>query len=370
MSLRDEFISWYFNEFRLDDLYLAMDMTSEESPWHRERTVGVHTDMVVTQYLAHTEYHHVWERNALCGAFAAAFHDVGKPPSMEVVYREDRGHYKRFSGHEPVSARLWEDWAVRNWEMLSTRFELTPEDMFRVGFIIERHLPWGLKDTNKRKNLILTLLNYGIENAFMNHLMADTLGRISDNADEKIDAAEDWLDQLQYDVNGLKGHGLLYPDKSKDIRPVLYVPIAASGSGKSTCCRMMKALNVFSLDMMRLERYGEPYDEAFRLSTEDKHFRSACNDRYREILRQNENVYLDNTNTSRKSRQFYITEARNRGFHIEAILMPVGLQTIIDRQKTRGDKDVPEEAVRRQYMGLSLPQLGEFDRIVISDHNL
>lgn len=368
MNIRDEFISWYYNEFRLDGLYLDMDMTTEDSPWHRERTVGVHTDMVVAEYLS---MQHHWFSYTLCGAFAAAFHDVGKPPSMEIVYREDRGEYRRFSGHEPVSARLWEDWAVRNWNMLATRFNMTPEDIFTTGFIIEHHLPWGLKDTDKRKNLILTLLRYDIRDVFVDHLMADTRGRISDNADEKILAAEDWVDQFRCDTAGLEGHSLLYENDLDDIRPMLYVPIGASGSGKSTFLRTLPVeTNVFSLDLMRLERYGEPYDEAFRLSTEDKHFRSACNDRYREILRMNGDVYLDNTNTSRKNRRFYITEARNRGYHIRAILLPIALQTVIDRQKTRGDKDVPEEAVRRQYMGLSLPQLGEFDSIVISAHNL
>lgn len=365
MDLRSNFIEWYFNEFRLDELYLDMDMTTEGSPWHRERTVGVHTDMVVSQYMTRTQ---IWNKSAVVGALAAAFHDVGKPPAEETVYSEERGEYRRYKGHEPMSARLWEDWAVRNFSTLKARFGFKAEDIYRVGFIIEHHLPWGLKDRNKRLNLMLTLIQLDIEEAFINHLLSDTTGRISDDAETKIRNALEWVDQFRMDLVGAHQHSSLY--ESAGDRPVMYVPIGASGSGKSTTYASMDDVETFSLDRMRLELYGEPYEDAFRKSTEDKHFRSACNDRYRDILRTNKDVFLDNTNTSKKTRRFYITEARNRGYRIVALLFPIQLQTLLDRQRTREDKTVPDEAVRRQYMGLSLPQYGEFDEVRVLSGNL
>jgi len=366
MTVHQQFIHWYYDEFRLDEVYLDMDMTSEESPWHRERTVGVHTDMVVAQYIARTPL--VWLKSDLIGAFAAAFHDVGKPGAMQVVFREDRGEYKRFAGHEQISARLWEDWAVRNWTMLSTRFNFEPIDIFRVGFIIEQHLPYGLKHRDKLNSLMLTLLANGMDKAFINHLMADTLGRISDDAEEKLANTEEWVGDFENQLIGVSGHSALYDTRND--RPTMYVPIGASGSGKSTLLRSLGDMNVFSLDAMRLELYGEPYDYAFIQSTKDKHFRATCNDRFRDTLRENKDMYLDNTNTSKKNRRFYITEARNRGYWIAAYLLPVELRTVINRQKTRDDKEVPVEAVQRQYMGINLPQIGEFDEILVSDGNL
>lgn len=365
--MRSKFIKWFFNDFRLDELYLDMDMTSEESPWHRERTVGVHTDMVVSQYIARTPL--VWSKVDLLGAFAAAFHDVGKPDAMQICYREDRGEYKRFAGHEQISARLWEDWAVRNWNILSGVFDFELMDIFRTGFIIEQHLPYGLKHRDKVINLMLTLLMYNIDEPFINHLMADTLGRISDDAREKLANTEEWISNFKNQLIGVSEHSALYATRQEN-QPMMYVPIAASGSGKSTLLRSLGSINVFSLDSMRLELYGEPYDNAFLQSTKDKHFRSQCNDRFRNTLRENKDVYLDNTNTSKKNRRFYITEARNRGYWIVAYLLPVDLQTAIGRQQTRDDKEVPEDAVRRQYMGIALPQIGEFDEIIVSANNL
>jgi gluconate kinase len=40
------------------------------------------------------------------------------------------------------------------------------------------------------------------------------------------------------------------------------------------------------------------------------------------------------------------------------------LNTLIARQKTRGDKNVPEEAVRQQFRALQPPATGEFDEVV------
>ena len=86
-NLKSEFIKWYNNEFHLDPLYVAMENTVEDSPWHRERNVGVHTDMVVSEYIARNQSD--WDIAILCGAFACAFHDVGKPDAMEEVFKED-----------------------------------------------------------------------------------------------------------------------------------------------------------------------------------------------------------------------------------------------------------------------------------------
>lgn len=366
-KLQQKFIHWYYNDFRVDQNFIVMESLAEESPWHRENSIAIHTDMVVTQYLASSSLN--WTKSDVVGAFAAAFHDVGKPTSMEIVYKEERGKYKRFHGHEQVSARLWEDWAVRNWDVLSSQFGFEPVDIFRVGFIIEQHLPYGLKQRDKVNNLALTLTMYGLDKPFIGHLMADTLGRISDDAEEKIIATESWIQEFGNKLIGISGHSALYANCHVD-QPTMFVPIGASGSGKTTLLKSLGDVNMFSLDAMRLELYGEPYDQAFAKSTKDKHFRSQCNDRFRNLLRTNRDIYLDNTNTSKKNRRFYITEARNRGYWVVAYLIPVSLQTVIDRQKTRADKEVPSEAVQRQYMGIHLPQIGEFDDIVVIDNNL
>ena len=57
-------------------------MSEGNSPWHRENTIGIHTDMVVSHYLANSP--NEWDKQEVLGAFACAFHDVGKPRASEI----------------------------------------------------------------------------------------------------------------------------------------------------------------------------------------------------------------------------------------------------------------------------------------------
>jgi len=165
------------------------------------------------------------------------------------------------------------------------------------------------------------------------------------------------------------------------MQPILFVPIGASGSGKSTLREKLlidnPKLSVFSLDNLRLEWYGDNtahtkdyYRLAFERACDDKTFNSKANARYMEMIKTGNDLYVDNTNTSAKRRRFYITEARKRGYYIQAILFPIELQEIIDRQFTRTDKDVPISAVQRMYMQLQLPSYGDFDKIIVIPSNL
>lgn len=364
-----DFHYWYNNEFKTDTLYRCMEFETEDSPWHRERTVACHVDMVVGEYLINTSE---WSKESVLAGFAAAFHDVGKPVCVQHKWKEERGDYKAYGGHELVSARLWEDWAVENWTMLKERFEFEPYDIYRVGYMIEFHLPWGIKKRDKVKALSLTLLMNNDAIKFPELLKADTFGRISDDAETKRMNTIIWCDEFRNNTLSLGGHSILYETNNPKNKPVLITPIACSGSGKSTARfkQDTPVHNIFSLDTMRLELYGEPYDNAFFQSTKDKHFRSTCNERYRELLRENKNLYLDNINISRKNRRFYLTEARNRGYFLLAALFPVALQTVRDRQDSRPDKTVPDDVVKQQYMKLQLPQYGEFDNVVVLDSNL
>src|SRR5574343_404708 len=102
------------------EMFKAMNNTIEDSPWHREENVWVHTMMVLKEYYDATD--DVWMKADLIGAFACAFHDVGKPLAEEEVYSEARGVYRRYGGHELISARMWTNWALTNLHVLQDAF--------------------------------------------------------------------------------------------------------------------------------------------------------------------------------------------------------------------------------------------------------
>jgi hypothetical protein len=193
MDLNTQFIEWYYNEFHFSDLFVSMTNTSENSPYHRERDIGTHTDMVVAQYIGRN--HNLWDTPTLLGALACAFHDVGKPAACKkngIKFKPERGNYLSFGGHEILSARMWEDFAVREWERLM-EFGLVVEDIYKVGWMIEHHLPWGVKKIEKRKAIAQTLHDTGLKVAFIDLLLADTWGRISDDGPEKKAKVNKWI---------------------------------------------------------------------------------------------------------------------------------------------------------------------------------
>lgn len=121
MSYLQEFILYYHNELSNHQLFNDMANCVESSPWHRERNVKVHTDMVVSSaFLQSNNIPNITDREILISLFAASFHDVGKP----LAKRQTESGHNSFKGHEKISSNLWIDYAVTNWNMLEDRFKL------------------------------------------------------------------------------------------------------------------------------------------------------------------------------------------------------------------------------------------------------
>lgn len=356
-------------------LFQRMANTVEDSPWHREENVLVHTGMVVREYIkltdmydAHTDTMVPWTRNEYLGGIAAAFHDTGKPAAEIKKFSEARGNYRAYHGHELLSARLFETYACDRAPMF------TAAEIALVSFIIEHHMPWSVEDKEKRRNLALTTNHYGGAELFCNHLLADQYGRFSDDQDAKVKRADEWVNEfleLAMEVKKPKWNEVILPDGA----PVMYVPIAPSGAGKSTLLSKLREeipdINVFSLDALRHEWYdANDYGKAYQGSVDDKGFEAKANARFHAQVKERRSMYIDNTNLSARRRKMYLEGARKNGYKTIAVLMPISLDVLLARRTKRGDKTVPESAVRQHYNALQAPMLGEFHEIWVSEHNL
>lgn len=349
-------------------MFQRMARTVEGSPWHREANVLVHTEMVVGEYVKFADElcakeNRPWKRRDYLAGMACVFHDTGKPESEIEKFSEARGKYRAYHGHELASARIFETYAAARFPMFSAY------DIAAVCFLIEHHKPWEVSDPKKLKMLAQTAEKYG-KHQFRNALLADQKGRTSDNKDVNYAKCEEWMEEfMQLDTTD--PDQWIYAVSPKR----LIMPIAPSGAGKSTYLAKIKEaipdIQVFSLDALRLEFYDpNNYAKAYQGSVDDKNFETRANARYHEMLKEGTSIYVDNTNLSAKRRKFYLQASRKYGYSTTAVLMPVGLDVVLERQKTRGDKTVPKEAVIRQYKSLQVPQIGEFDFICVSDHNL
>lgn len=367
-TTKDDFITWYFNEFHADELFLDMLRTTEDSPYHREVNVGVHTDMVVTQFLS--RWNHL-SRNAMLGALACAFHDVGKPEARTRKYSSKRGHYNSFAGHEKLSARLWEDWAMRHWDFLKFTLGLNPQDFHSVAWMIEHHMPWEIKNKDTLKYMATTAdkIGFDIYDAVMT---SDTWGRISDDHPEKKQKVHDWIETLR----GLEG-----AKKVPGTGPKIIMPIAPSGAGKSTLAPLYTRTNgparsgecvYFSWDALRLEWYGDgsDYTKAYRESQKDSKFNNKAHKVFMDYLKAGRDIFVDNTNLSLKRRRGLLSDARRKGYYKIAVLLPIDLDTLLERRVKREDKVIPVDSVLRQYQSLSTPSYGEFDEILVVMSNV
>lgn len=164
-----------------------------------------------------------------------------------------------------------------------------------------------------------------------------------------------------------------------------FIMIGVSGCGKTTACKKiakqfgLESYVVFSLDACRLKflqqsglaaslQSHQMYAQAFEYANANsKQFNELVNAEWASALKA-QTVFVDNTNLTRKSRARWCQEARQKGFTIYGVEVMTPLEVAVERQKTRGDKCVPEEVVRDMYMRQQGVMIGsEVDYLIVID---
>lgn len=357
--LSQTLIRWYQNEFKTSQLYADMENTTEGSPWHRERNVGVHTDMVVSHYINRCPY--IWDKEHLMGFIVCAFHDVGKPSAEIWKHSEARGEYRAYHGHELTSSRMWEDFICSNIEF-KEKFNLSNHDIYGITWMIEHHVPWSTKDERKRLNYaktIIKILGKEKSSVFTDVLLSDTYGRISDDANAKINSAKEWVKSFNKLVNDTIIDEVVS-------NKCIHIPIGPSGCGKSTYFNTLDNVESYSLDTYREEWYPrDNYNESWEAACDDNQFMNKAHALFMSMIKSNKDVYADEMNLSKKRRNFVIMEARKKGYKIIGIVFPLSVNTLITQQTNRTDKIIGKGLYSNMYANVQQPSYGEFDEIKV-----
>ena len=210
-------------------LWAAMAKTKEDSPWHREESVAIHTEMVCYEFNKRVgEFHGQFlidDDTYVITYLSLLFHDTGKPPCKVVKFKPERGHYDAFHGHEQYSARLWEDYYVTNYKLFKDW--LSVEEAYKVMWMIENHLPYDYMGNDKKMDYLRTAMEFNLGKSaigFGYHLLGDTYGRISDDSETKRAKTESFVEMMNSaNVNP--------PRQVEDNAPTLSILVGASGSG-------------------------------------------------------------------------------------------------------------------------------------------
>jgi predicted kinase len=376
---------YYITNFKATDLWQVMVATVEASPWHREENVGVHSQMAMDYYEQHFAPWRTAQQNKLA-MIELCFHDAGKPAAEEVLEKKDgSGVYRRYAGHEQDSAVTFTEQWLKD---PALRALLTEHEARQIRWMIENHLPFGLKDATKRAALRTACAHVmqEYEQTFFDCLRSDAAGRISDGHEQKLQDVEDWIYHFQ---------SLAFTPAAK-VDPfggTTYILIGPSGSGKTTWVDQNKraSTRMVSMDTYRFayfyqmvpcsdeelgqtigpEEMKQIYRDAFAYCCEhEKEFKAYMDEKVKNVYHDARigkmDIFVDNTNGSRKARARWVQEARNIGQRVVAVEFWNTFETLLARQKTRGDKEVPYTSLKQQYFAQTCAALGsEVDAVVV-----
>lgn len=378
----------FFEEFKNTKLWIDMVNCTEDSCYHREASVAIHTQMVIDHYLANFASYRSPRQQALT-LLSILFHDTGKPAAMHRKFTEKRGDHNSFGGHEQKSARLFENYMAQHyfkWMQLKKTFSLRDTDLYVITWIIENHLPHNFGKPDMRQR-ICDQLNSAIfddgdlADVYFDQLISDQSGRISDAQAENLAEVYEFIEDVKTSMPTTK-----YDAKS---RRELVLLVGASGSGKSTMADhyIRNGYNHISLDDHRLsfgrengitttligeagsiDMYAKCYEYC------DHHrstFNRYTNTKFAMAVEQYQHIVVDNTNVSRKARSGYISKAKDHGYKVIAVTFPIERTKLIKRAESRTDKKVPIGAVLLQYDHVTMPWICEdgVDEIIVNISN-
>lgn len=376
-----------FDAFKQTSLFTDMENMVENNDWHLEANVGVHTEMVVDQYIDRLPS--IVTHQHFLGALACMLHDIGKPVVCEEIIKDDGSIRLTSPGHELESARLAEDYLASEFGGLFNGI-ITPSDITKICWLIQNHLFYGITNHQKVRDLKTTSRYFVSSNVsdddfddiFIRCITADAMGRIGTDPQRTERQLHEWIDKYNsYDIT--------QPQISIDA-PTMVVLIGPSGAGKSTYRTNLEHFEHFNWDDLRVEKYKDLAIENGMESESDIYnfcweqschpdkkgnfssdFNKFQNERLKHILNNKLDVVIDNTNLSRKRYADIVQRGRQKGYQVVAVLFPVSINTLLDRLENRSDRNMCPGVVINMFKRQSIPALGRlFDGINVWGGNL
>ena len=336
----------------------AMAECQQDGGWHAEGDVWTHTRMVFAQLEQLAEWSSLDRDVQSKLAFAALFHDAGKPVTTQVDPLTGRTHSPK---HAPLGMEIARralrdlgcDLVVREEIANLVRYHGRPahllekpdpaHELISLSWLVNHRLLYllALADTRGRRTVEQARPE---ENLELWRLVAEENGCF----DQPYAFAND---QARFMFYAGKLSSLHYTPH-EDYCCTVTIMSGLPASGKDTWLATYRPeLSVVSLDELREEAEVAPTDDQGEVI-------QLARERCREHLRAGRNFAFNATNTIRQTRKRWVDLCADYGARIELVYLEPPLPIILE-QNARRARPVPTRAIERLIDKLEPPTLTE-----------
>lgn len=319
------------------------------NPFHGEDDVWAHTCMVFNEALRNNMPHEV--------QIATIFHDLGK-----IVARENNEEKKktRFFNHEGLSVYMALECINR------MQLDISDSALIDILSIIALHGDFFdlLADSNTVrivKKLRERFIDTPVLGRFvLDHLLCDHYGRIC-NHDDNVAAT----------VKSVADESIInYKPKLKEYDKKIVLMVGPPGSGKSTWISqngLFRGDAVLNRDDILMEvaadqnGSGLTYKESWDV-VDQKMVDRVLNFRFATAKENRNDIYIDTTNMSRKSRRKWLSQVP-KDYGKEAVVFMTDYATLFERNKTRERGPLPEFVLINMMKNFMPPLFDECDEV-------
>ena len=304
-----------------------------DNPYHYEN-IDMHSSTVTN----------LLETKTNLSLLTAIYHDIGKPICKKRIEEKNKSIYY---GHDLVGAEI----AYNVLQEIAS-----PKTIESVVKIIGQHQ--SLYSSTNRLGVYKHLKRLGIVEDTLNVLKADIMAHTNPNLEKFNNILLDFETFHKENVDFYYNH---YSNMTNNLPngKIAFILIGSARSGKTTVRNeILNMLNasVLSADDIRINDFGVKFDSKIEPQVWEKHEKYLST-----YIKNNENIIIDNTNTTIKSRKTIINRLKKNGYKIIGIYVEADLKTLCDRAL---ESNMPISVPIRMFSQLELPDLREgFDYI-------
>ena len=340
----------------------------QDTIWHQEGDVFIHTKMVVEALIGLSEFIGLTEENKHIVFTAALMHDIEKRSTttheIEDGLDRIRSHKHSQRGESTIRGILYKE--------IDTPFETREH----IAKLVRLHsLPlWAIEKEDPNKAVIRASLDV---NTFLLAMLAkaDILGRIANDNDDMLYRVELFkelckdnrcfgnerefnapLDRYTY----LNRKGFAPATEFFDARKfTVYVIAGLPGTGKDYFIQQeLSDLHVLSLDDIRREHKIKPTDKKG-----NGRVIQMGKEKAKELMREKLNFVYNATNITRDMRSKWISLFQEYGGYVKIIYLEVPYKKLLSQNKNR-EYPVPEDVIEKLIYKLDIPSCAEAPEII------